>query len=166
MTTPITKTYPWGQYLPGVLFMQAVSFIRETSLPLTPSRGKKTSPKTTPTTITTRNTRFTISPLCSHERAQPDSCRGDKNSCDKSIVDCTLLDTTHSASEITWTNQIHNGIIDIICHIHSLQKSDWSMWSWWLNLIVSSNLQSTVACMHTHTQWNIQVARLLISWLA
>ena len=38
------------------------------------------------------------------------------------------------ASKTTWTNQIHNDIIDC--------KFDWSMWSCWL--IVSSNLQSTV----------------------
>ncbi len=34
-------------------------------------------------------------------------------------VDCRLLGTVHSASKITWTNQIHNDIM--AC------KSDWSM---------------------------------------
>ena len=41
-----------------------------------------------------------------------------RRGCPMHTVDCRLLDTTHSGSKITWTNQIHN---DIIAY-----KPDWS----------------------------------------
>ena len=61
--------------LPAELLMHAVSLKMGTSRPLTPCRGKNTSPKTTPTTITTRKPMLTMSPLWSQDLEQADSCR-------------------------------------------------------------------------------------------